>query len=67
MPASEAQKRASAKWDKANTTRQVLKLHNRTDADILKALEESGNKQGYIKALIRADIAARQAATGPEE
>ena len=38
-------------------TQVKLKLHKKNDADILDALERSGNKQGYIKALIRADIA----------
>lgn len=53
---TEAQKRAKIKYDRANTTSVFLKLNLKTDADILKKLEESGNKQGYIKALIRADI-----------
>ncbi len=35
-----------------------MKLMHSTDADILAKLESVGNKQGYIKALIRADIAA---------
>lgn len=60
---SEAQKRASAKWDKANTTRQMLKLNKATDADILQRLAEQANKQGYIKALIRADMARTQSDT----
>ena len=54
--ATEAQKRATAKYDAENTVRVMLKLNKTTDADILKALEASGNKQGYIKQLIRADI-----------
>jgi hypothetical protein len=37
----------------------MLKLNTTTDADILEALEASGNRQGYIKSLIRADIAKR--------
>ena len=43
-------------YDKANTVQVRLKLNIKTDADILKKLEQVGNKQGYIKALIRADI-----------
>lgn len=54
--ASEAQKRASAKYDAGNTTRLYIKLNNGTDADILKKLDEVPNKQGYIKDLIRKDI-----------
>ncbi len=49
--------KTAAIWDKANTTRIALKLQNRTDADILAKLESVGNKQGYIKELIRQDIA----------
>ena len=33
-----------------------LKLNKKTDADIIEALENSNNKQGYIKALIRRDL-----------
>lgn len=54
--ASEAQKRASAKYDAGNTTRLYIKLNNGTDADILKHLDSMDNKQGYIKDLIRADM-----------
>lgn len=46
------------KYDKANTTQIRMKLNLKTDADILEKLESVGNKQGYIKALIRADIKA---------
>ena len=48
------------KYDKANTTQIRMKLNLKTDADILEKLESVGNKQGYIKALIRADIAANK-------
>lgn len=54
--ASEAQKKAQAKYDAENTVQIKLKLHKRRDADILQRLDEVGNKQGYIKDLIRADI-----------
>lgn len=53
---SEAQNRAQAKYDKANTKMIQMKLNLKTDADILEKLASVGNKQGYIKALIRADI-----------
>ena len=45
------------KYDKTNTTQIRMKLNVKTDADILEKLESVGNKQGYIKTLIRADIA----------
>ena len=54
--ASEAQKRAIAKYDAANTVQVKLKLNRVTDADILERLEEVGNRQGYIKRLIREDL-----------
>lgn len=47
---------AQNKYDAANTIQVKLKLNITTDADILEILEKQGNKQGYIKALIRADI-----------
>lgn len=53
---TEAQKRATAKYDAANTRKILLKLNLNTDADILQRLDEVGNKQGYIKELIRADM-----------
>lgn len=56
---TEAQKRAQKKYDEAHKKdfRMVqLKLNRETDADIIEKLETSGNIQGYIKSLIRADI-----------
>lgn len=54
---SEAHNRAVKKYDEANTKQIKLKLNKKTDADILEALESAPNKQGYIKSLIRQDIA----------
>lgn len=54
---TESQKRASAKWEAKSTVQVKLKLHRRYDRDILDKLDSSGNKQGYIKKLIRDDIA----------
>lgn len=53
---SEAQKRASAKYDKANTKGIYLKLNRTTDADIIEYLEKADNVQGLIKDLIRKEI-----------
>lgn len=58
---TDAQKRASKKYDKNNTKVVTLKLNKTTDADILEQLERSENKQGYIKQLIRNDIMAGRA------
>lgn len=56
MKSSEARLKANAKYDAENTTGVYLKLNNIHDADIIARLDEVGNKQGYIKELIRADI-----------
>jgi hypothetical protein len=56
----DAQRKASAKYDRNNTVRVALKLNKRTDADIINRLAQQPNKQGYIKTLIRADIENRQ-------
>lgn len=53
---SDARKRAVAKYDASHTKQVKLKLNLETDKDILERLEEVGNKQGYIKSLIRDDI-----------
>lgn len=53
---SDAQKAATAKYDKGNTKRLSLKLNLNTDADILEKLDSEKNVQGYIKKLIRNDI-----------
>ena len=53
---TEAQKRASSKYDKENTKQKVLKLNKSTDSDILELLDGITNVQGYIKRLIRNDM-----------
>lgn len=53
---SEAQKKASAKYDNKATKQIKLKLNLTTDSDILSKLDSVDNKQGYIKNLIRMDI-----------
>lgn len=57
MATSEAQMRANAKYDAKATMQIKMKLNKNTDADIIQKLESVDNKQGYIKALIRADMA----------
>lgn len=56
---TQAQKKATAKYDAAHTKQVMLKFNLSTDADILDKLESVGNRQGYIKELIRKDIANR--------
>ena len=53
---TQAQKRASIKYDALNTTRLYVRLNNKTDADILEHLDQIENKQGYVKNLIRKDM-----------
>ena len=48
---------AQAKYDATNCKRITMKLNLSTDADILEKLASVPNIQGYIKQLIRADIA----------
>ncbi len=58
---TEAQKKASAKYDKEHTRSILFKFNTTSDADILAKLEEVGNKQGYIKGLIRENICGKDA------
>ena len=59
---SEARRRANAKYDAGNTRGIYLKMNVHTDARMLDWLEEMARrnsvkgKQGYIKALIKADM-----------
>ena len=55
---SERKETPQQRYDKAHAERLSLKLNKGTDADILERLETVPSKQGYIKDLIRADIAA---------
>ena len=45
------------KYAASNTKQIALVLNTNTDVDILEKLAEVPNKQGYIKELIRTDIA----------
>lgn len=55
--ATEAQIKAQAKYDAENTRQVHLKLNRRTDSDVLERLDNVPSKQGYIKRLIREDLA----------
>ena len=50
-----------AEKEKAYIRRYGLKYNINTDADIIAHLDKQPSMQGYIKALIRADIAAHAA------
>ena len=54
---TEAQIKASQKYNQNNTKIINLRLNNKTDADVIEWLEKQDNKAGYIKRLIREDMA----------
>ena len=45
------------RYNKAHTVSLTIRLMKNTEQDIIKKLNDVPNKAGYIKALIRADIA----------
>lgn len=59
MATSKAQIRASEKYHAANIRQIKFSLSRKYDQDILAQLEAQPNIQGYLKDLVRADIAAR--------
>lgn len=56
---SEASKEQQRLYDKANTVSFGIKLNRTTDADIIARLEAVGNRQAYLKKLVRADLATK--------
>ena len=54
---------AQTKYDKANTRRYALKLNNKTDADIIKALDGKA-AQTEIKRLLRLALAVERYTKG---
>lgn len=53
---SDAQKRASAKYDKENTVIKSVKFNMNTDKDLLDHIAGITNFQQYIKSLIKKDM-----------
>lgn len=51
---------AKERYDARTAVHISLKLNKGTDSDVLRRLEEVPSKQGYIKELIRADIAKKE-------
>ena len=49
---------AQSRWTKNNLVNVQFRLNKQKDADIIAKLDNVPNKQGYIKQLIRQDIAA---------
>ena len=54
--ATAAQLKAQSRYDKTHTQSILFKLNRTSDADILAKLNDVGNRQGYVKKLIRQDI-----------
>lgn len=52
---TEALKRAQEKYKKEKSVRVIIELYP-NDQELLDKLQSVGNKQGYIKGLIREDI-----------
>lgn len=56
MASSEAQKKASAEFNKRKTVQVALRLNIEKEKDIIDKLNSVPSKMGYIKQLIREDI-----------
>ena len=56
----QAQYNRSSEWNKNNSLMISFRLVKTTDADIIAHLEKQENKRGYIKSLIRADMARQE-------
>lgn len=54
------------RYDKQSSKHYGMKLNIKTDADIIAMLEQKPSFQTYVKSLIRADIAAQEAAAKEE-
>lgn len=54
MKTTNAQLKATAKYQSRMVVQVIMKLNRGTDADILQRLDEVKSKQGYIKEAIRA-------------
>lgn len=55
MPASDAQKRAKAKYAKEKM-KQVMVIFSPNEMDLYEHLSKQANKSGYLKELIRKDM-----------
>lgn len=57
---SEAKKAADARYKAANIKQIKFVLNKNTETDLIDHLESIDNVQGYIKALIRADMRSKK-------
>lgn len=65
--ATDAQKRASKRYNDANTVQVAIRLNKVTDADVIARLMEAPSKAGYIKQLIRRDAALLRREPDPDQ
>lgn len=61
---SDAKREANKRYDKKNTIGLGLKFMKNTEADIIERLQQQDSKAGYIKRLIREDIAREKQEKG---
>lgn len=64
---TDAQKRASKRYNDANTVQVAIRLNKVTDADVIARLMEVPSKAGYIKQLIRRDAALLRREGDPDK
>jgi len=64
---TDAQKRASKRYNDANTVQVAIRLNKATDADVIARLMEAPSKAGYIKQLIRRDAALLRGKGDPDQ
>ena len=57
---TKAQKTATAKYQAAYMKKYTFKFNAKTEGDLIAHLESIDNVQGYIKALVRADMLKKQ-------
>lgn len=55
-----AERKAFAKYQAEHIKVYRIKLNDRTDEELIRHLDSLDNVQGYIKALIRADIKSKE-------
>ena len=60
MPATKSELKAIAKYQRANIQEVKFRVNRKTEPELLAWIEKQENKQGYIKALILADMAKHQ-------
>ena len=60
MAVSEARKRANTKWNAANSKQVSVRFMTKGDKDILDHLAKQDSIAGYLRRIIREDIARSQ-------